>query len=272
MNVDYKKIILKTVLWTLTSLIVVSAIFVCIMIFAFPKNMGDFAYSLGLNNLASNMYQKTYEKEKNIYYCYKSLNIEIKNGNNKKIIIVYEKFINDDDYPNFMIELKKHNEQANLGILEKSTLLSEENYLVNSYVKALIGVGDEQKAYSVALDKFKDYSDFTFKNQGVYALKYFADLQGFDNFDVIQAGFDDTLINSIKDYFQKSLDIFEEHKAVSDSLNKAYLISLGNRIVVIGQNIKEICSEDEVLVESINQKLENVNSTIKEILWNFQTN
>ena len=41
--------------------------------------MGDFAYSLGLNNLASNMYQKTYEKEKNIYYCYKSLNIEIKN-------------------------------------------------------------------------------------------------------------------------------------------------------------------------------------------------
>ena len=95
---------------------------------------------------------------------------------------------------------------------------------------------------------------------------YFADLQGFDNFDVIQAGFDDTLINSIKDYFQKSLDIFEENKAVSDSLNKAYLISLGNRIVVIGQNIKEICSEDEVLVESINQKLENVNSTIKEIL------
>ena len=68
--------------------------------------------------LGRHMYQKTYEKEKNIYYCYKSLNIEIKNGNNKKIITVYEKFINDDDYSNFMIKLKKHNEQANLGILQ----------------------------------------------------------------------------------------------------------------------------------------------------------
>lgn len=272
MNVDYKKIILKTVLWTLTSLIVVSAIFVCIMIFAFPKNMGDFAYSLGLNNLASNMYQKTYEKEKNIYYCYKSLNIEIKNGNNKKIVTIYEKFTNDDDYSNFMTELKKHNEQIKSGILEKSTLLSEENYLVNSYVKALINLGDEQKAYSVALDKFKDYSEYTFKNQGVYALQYFAKLQGFDNFDLIQADFDDTLINSIKDYFQKSLEIFEENKTLLESLDKAYLISLGNRIIVVGQNIKEICNEDLELIENINQKLESVNNTIKEILWNFQIN
>ena len=266
MKVDYKKIILSTTLWTLTAIIVLSAIFVCIMIFAFPKNLGDFFYSLGSNNLASGLYMRVYEKDNDIYYCYKSLNLVIKQDNSKKIVSIYETFTKDEDYEHFMSELKKRNEQLDIGVLEKSSILNEDDYLKNRYIRALIKTKDEQKAYAIAIESFENYKDSTFHNQGVYALNYFLDMEGFNNFDVEPANYDKTLIESMKEYFELSVNLFNENKDTSDNLEKAYLISLGNRVIQVGQNINEICSDDASLIASNNQKMQDINDCIKGIL------
>ena len=266
MEVNYKKVILRTTLWTLTSLVLATAIFVCVMVFAFPQKMGDFAYSLGMNNLSAGMYQKAYEKDGNIAYAYKALNLQIKQKNYKKVVEVYDLFEKDQDYDDFMTQLKAHNEKVTAGLLEKSTLLSEENFVVNSYVRALINVGEEQKAYQISINNLKALQYASFKDQGVYSMYQFVGKQGFDDFDFEPAGFEKSLIETIKDYYNSSLNIFDENKVCESQLDKAYLISLGNRIILVGQNIKKICSSDTAIVSSIEEQLTNVNNVLKEVL------
>lgn len=263
---DYKKTILKTSLWTLTIMVIACAIFVCVMIFAFPKNLGDFFYSIGSNNLASSLYYRAYEKTGNIGLCYKSLTIEISKNNKTRIIKFYEKFVNDENYDSFMSDLKKSNENLNITILEKSALLNEENYLKNRYISALIGVGETQKAYSVATTSFANYKNFTFKNQGVYALNQFIDIAGFNDFSVELGGYSSNLISAMQEYFGDIVDLFTEKKSVTSNLEKSYLISLGNRIIQVGQNINKICSNDADLIADNNAKMDSVNDVIKEIL------
>ena len=179
---------------------------------------------------------------------------------------IYETFTKDEDYENFMSELKKRNEQLDIGVLEKSSILNEDDYLKNRYIRALIKTKDEQKAYAIAIESFENYKDFAFHNQGVYALNYFLDMEGFNNFDIEPANYDKTLIESMKEYFELSVNLFDENKDTSDNLEKAYLISLGNRVIQVGQNINEICSDDESLIASNNQKMQDINDCIKGIL------
>lgn len=263
---NYKKLILTTVLWTITALILILAMIIFIMIFVFPKNLGDFFYTLGSNKLASSMYMRAYNKNGDIYYCYKALNIEITIGNNSRIIKLYETFENDEDYSDFISQLKERNEKLDIGILEKSSLLNENDYLKNRYIKALIGNGDTQKAYTLSLNEFKSYKTFSFKNQGVYAFHHFLNIQGFNDFEISPAGYDGKLIDCIKDYFQSSINLFDENKANTSNLDKSYLIALGNRILQVGQNINTICKEESETIQSNNLKMSEINDFIKGLL------
>ncbi len=262
---SYKKTILTTILWTLTALILSCAVVVFIMIFAFPKTLGNFFYSLGNNHLASAMYTREYEKSGDLLYCYKSLSIEISKGNNTKIVELYETFVDDDEYENFMSQLKTRNENLNIGILEKSAILNEDDYLQNRYIKALINQNETRKAYDKALKGFKDYKQFDLKNQGVYALNYFVEIDGFNDFETTPAGFEGTLIGAMEDYFDSSVRLFEENRQTGDSLEKAYLISLGNRIVQVGTNINAI-SNDNSKIDKNNADMLKINEYIKGLL------
>lgn len=265
MMTNYKKLILTTILWTLTALVGISAIFTCIMIFAFPKNVGDFFYSLGSNGLASSMYMRVYEKDGDISYCYKALNIEISRGNSSKIITLYETFEKDENSSDFLTQLRTRNEKLDVGVLEKSSLLNEEDYLKNRYVKALIATGNARKAYNLTLEYFKSYQTFDLKNQGVYTINHFVSLEGYNDFNVTPAGFTGSLLDSMKEYFGLINGIFEDNKNLNTSLNHAYLISLGNRIVQVGQNINTICN-DEDLIQTNNAQMEKINNYVKDIL------
>ncbi len=262
---NYKKMILTCVLWTLTVLIVLSAILGCVMFFAFPKNLGDFFYNLGSDGIASSLYMRVYEKDHDIYYCYKSLNIEISKGNNARIIKLYDAFVSDENMEDFMSQLKTRNENLNIGVLEKSAILNEEDYLKNRYIKALINTNEVGKAYSVALDAFKSYKTFDLRNQGVYAIYQFINIDGYNDFNSSPAGYTSNLITSIKEYFDLSIETFNNSKTFSTNLDKAYLISLGNRIIQVGQNINKICNDEEITASN-NVKMENINNYIKEIL------
>lgn len=262
---NYKKTILTTILWTLTTLVLLCAVVVFIMIFAFPKTLGNFFHSLGNNHLASAMYAREYENSGDLLYCYKSLSIEIVEGNNTKIVELYETFESDNEYENFMSQLKTRNENLNIGILEKSAVLNEDDYLQNRYIKALINQNETRKAYDKALKGFKDYKQFDLKNQGVYALNYFVKIDGFNDFEITPVGFDGTLIDAMEEYFDICVNLFEENRGTDDGLEKAYLISLGNRIVQVGSNINAIIS-DNGKIESNNADMLKINDYVKGFL------
>ena len=93
----------------------------------------------------------------------------------------------------------------------------------------------------------------------------FVGLEGFNDFDLSYADFDKTLFESMQEYFNSALQIFNENKEVDKTIEKSYLVSLGFRIMQVGQNIISI-TNDTTIKTDINQKLTSVNNVIKGIL------
>ena len=265
MNIDYKKTILRTSLWTLLILFVLSVMLWLVMFFIFPKTLGDFCYSLGAENMAANLYYKDYERTNDIISVYKSLNIEIKLRDNDKIIKYYVEFTEDEEYSEFIELYKVRNEQLNIGILEKSTMLNEDNYLSNHYISALISTGQTNKAFNLAIGLFKNYNEFTLTEQGVYAFKHFIESQDFDR---VPEGYSKSLKLSIQEYFENCVNLFNTKIDTTDVIEKAYLMALGNRIIEVGQNINtlHLTSEDTLQVESNTMLMTEINTKIKGLL------
>jgi len=264
MNVDYKKTILRTALFTVLCLFVLSVVIWLVMFFVFPKTLGDFCYSLGAENMAANLYYKDYTKTNDIASVYKSLNIEIKLKDNDKIIKYFVEFTEDDEYSDFLEKYKSHIEKLNIGVLEKSSMLNEENYLTNQYISALISTEQTNKAFNLALSLFKDYKDFSFTDQGVYAFDQFLTTE---NFNRIPEGYDKTVKQSMQEYFVNCVNLFNENLIVNDNLSKAYLISLGNRIIEVGHNVNTLCdSNEQTQVETNLNTMLDINEKIKGLL------
>lgn len=264
MNINYKKTILRTGLFTLLCLFVLSVGVWLVMFFIFPKTLGDFCYDLGIENMSANLYYRDYSRSGDIGSIYKSLNIEIKNKDNDKIIKYYIEFTQDDEYLEFMNQYKSRNENLNIGILEKSLILNEHNYLTNQYISALIASDQDNKAFNIALNLFKEYNNFTLTDQGVYAFNQFLTTQ---NFDRMPDGYTKTIKESIQEYLDNCVDIFNQNISTSDNLTKSYLIALGNRIIVVGHNINTIYGENNDVQKEINSStLLDINEKIKGLL------
>lgn len=263
---DYKKTILKTAVITISSLIIGVILIFLIMHFVFTSTFADFMYNVGLENYAASLYYKAYEKDGNILHCYKSLNLNISLNNYEKIVKQYEDFIGDEDLKDFLTNLKIKNEKLDISVLERSTLLNEENYLAVSYIKALVKSDMRSKAEEFALGQFKNYLQFDLENLGVYGLGVFVDNLEF--FEETHEGFSDSLIVEIQEYFDNSCTEFNNNKETQDVVEKAYLVSLGNRIINVGNDLKIIYSElenDMQIQNNLNKMLE-INEGIKALL------
>lgn len=269
---DYKKTILKTILITFVVLIALTGILTGLMFGVFTKTTAGIAYDLGNDKLASKLYYKSYKKSGDIECIYRALNIEIKFMNNDTTAEYFEYFESDDEYEEFMNALKKRNENANAGILEKSSLLFEDNYLENNYINALCGIGDTQKekALDRAIAQFKESKEKTFAlgDIGLYTLSSF--ILDDDVFDKVYEGFEKTLIEEMQEYFDglcaklNSIDSSE----LTD-LEKAYTIAIGNRIITIGKDINSrydgFSELDKLKAENI-QKMKDINQIIKGLI------
>lgn len=269
---DYKKSILKTILITFAVLIALTGIVTGLMFCVFTKATADIVYDLGNDKLASKLYYKSYKKSGDIECIYRALNIEIKFMNNNTTVEYFECFESDDEYDEFMKALKKRNENASVGILEKSTLLFEDNYLENNYINALCGIGDTQKekALDRAVAQFKESKEKTFVlgDIGLYTLSSF--ILDDDVFDIVYDGFDNTLIEEMQEYFGglcfelNKIDVGE----LTD-LEKAYFVAIGNRVITIGQDINSRYdghNDFDVLKEENVQKMVDINQIIKGLI------
>jgi hypothetical protein len=263
---EYRKTILKTVLFTTLSLFVTLLIVIALMYFVFTLSFANLMYNIGCDNWASSLYYKVYEKTDDINYCYKALNIKISIDDSDKVIAYYENFVADEDCQEFLDSVKENSEKLNIGKLEKSTLLNDRNYLVGNYVKALVEEGRCDDAWGIAMSELSYYENFTLRDQGVYAISPWIANEEWQKFNEIQGCFDEVLVVELQNYFDFSYNLFCGNQATDNVIDQAYLIALGNRVITIGQDINRICNGLNVSSAEIASNLEKmvaVNNIIK---------
>lgn len=265
---DVRKSIVKTVWLTILTMILFTIIAGAVFVFVFTRQCADFMYDIGCNNIASRLYYKIYVANGEIMDCYKALNIKISLGENDKIIEYYEDFIADEEYEDFMSAGIQNSEELDVGVLEKSAVLNDRNYLVGNYVKALISTEKVDKAKEIALAEFKIYDTFTFKKQGVYVLGQFVSSDS-EFFSIQHSGFDKILLEEMQEYFNNMVNMFDNFKNVESNTDRAYLVSLGNRLIKVGQDINciyaSLNTEEEVVSSNVSKML-MVNNIIKGII------
>lgn len=267
MQANYKKIIWSTLLFTLIALVVTFIIVSLLLVFVFTADLADFFYSMGNDKVASTLYYKAYEKNDDIRYCYKALNLKIKIDDEEGIVEIYNEYLSDDEYLDFTEEMLTNNEKINCTVLERSVILNDENYLENKYISALIDLNRKEDAFKRAVDNFKNYNQYDFKNQGLYNLNYF--LSDKAVFNEIYTGYSDTLVNEMQNYFDNAYLIFKENEMTETKLNQSYLVSLGNRLIIVGQSINSVYianNSNADVVNSNNLILQHVNDTIKGLI------
>lgn len=266
---DARKSIIKSIWLTLLTMIILTIVAGVVLVFVFTKQAADFMYDIGCNNIASILYFKAYEDDGGIDNCYRALNIKITLGESDKVIEYYEKLIEDEKFNEFITSHIQNREKMDISVLEKSAILNERNYLVNSYVKALNATEQVEKAEQVALAEFMQKDSFDFKSQGVYSLGQFVDMEKWDLFSLQHNGYDNSLIVEMQTYFDSLVEMFDHYKAVESNTDRAYLVSLGNRLIDVGQDINAVytasSTEDELISTNVSKML-IVNNVIKGII------
>ncbi len=225
-----------SVVITLSVIMVLAVAVVITLIFAFPKTMGDFCYSMGFNEYACKLYNKDYEKGGDINSLYSSLNCAIKGKNDTLIISQFEKFYKNEEYYDFVGFIDNQNSKIQDTSLIKASLLNEDNYLKNNYVLALINKGQVQDAFNFALaDGVKQ--EITYSNFGNYLFGNFVnETKGFIQskfFDVLD-GQTQPLKDELLNYFNS---LYNEFKKQYTEVEEMYIIALGNRISYVGESI-----------------------------------
>jgi len=268
-NINYKKIILTTGGFTLLALLVSCLIMFLLLFFVFTKDLADFCYYLGDYTMAGNLYSRVYDKNGEINYCYMALTIDIKTDDYDGVIKNYEMFIADDEYKSFMEKISYSNQIVQGGVLERSALTNEYNYLEDKYTLALIKTKNSTKAFERAVEMFSRYENFTFTFQGYYSLNRFINADNIAKFDDNYVGYDGILVDAMQDYFNDALIIFEQNKSVTEIDKKAFLVSLGNRLILVGQSVNTVYNQldyNTSLIATNVASMTMINDTIKGLI------
>lgn len=266
MEVNYKKTILTTLLVTLLALVVSAVLMFMLLYFVFSKDLADFCYKLGNYNMASNLYLKSYQKSGKIDSCYQALILDIRTDDYAGVVKDYELFVSDKEYTSFMQTIIIGNGMVAGGVLEKSALSNEYNYLEDKYIMSLIEINEEDRAFLRAVSMFSGYNDYTFENQGFYSLNRFVSSDNLKKFETKYDDYEDVLLNEMQEYFNISKELFDSKDGDLDLQNKAYLVALGNRLITVGEDINYIYSAlkiNGVLVQSNQQNMIRINDKIK---------
>lgn len=266
---NYKRIILTTGGLTLLALLVAGLIMFLLLFFVFTKDLAEFCYHLGNYGMAGNLYSRMYKEDGGINNCYLALTMDIKTDDYDGIVKNYELFIEDSDYTEFMNKITYSNQIVSGGVLERSALVNEYQYLEDKYILALIQTRQKAKAFDRAVEMFSGYENFTLQVQGYYSLNRFVNQDNYTRFDDEYVGYESSLIDSMQEYFDSAILTFNAAKDSTDIQTKAYAVALGNRLILVGQNINTIylnLDYNEVAIQGNLDNMTMINDTIKGLI------
>jgi hypothetical protein len=268
---NYTPIIIVSIV--LTFVLIVSSVWI-ILANVQPGKLADLAYKVNLNEYALTLYEKEYKKTGDIDSLYMALNLAIKLENDDKVIELFNKFHNNENYDSYIQFVNNENMKLDVKPAIKATLINEDNYLKNCYIQSLLNKNEDQKAFNFAL------------NEGLNTTPQYNSLGNYlyDNF-CKQGNIDRFYMNFINNYDNSNIllaNIYVYMSAVHDefynlgfsSENEVYIWSMGNRVLQVGKNILTISDKADVevvqignseidLVESVSQMMDNINKKFK---------
>ena len=269
---NYTPIIIVSIV--LTFVAIMGSVWAIVANFA-PARFGDIVYQLNWNSYALKLYERDYKKTQNIDSMYMALNISIKLNNDDKVIEWYQKFNANENYMAYMHFVNSENIKQNINPVVKATILNEDNYLKNCYIKSLLNKHNDQTAFNFALaDGLKQ--NIEYNDLGNYLFNNFCGKDNVDrfyrNFLAIYGNDDNILLAKIYEYMIAVDNEFTSLGFASD--NEVYFWAMGNRILQVGKNILilsekanlptiQLGSEEIDLVESTSAIMDNVNKKFK---------
>ena len=264
MKKTYGKTVFVTAGITIVS-IIACIVFAVMLIFTLsPGRAGDFVYNIGFTGWASSLYHKEYTYSGNIASLYQALDIAIEKDKYDRVIEYYEEFKLDEDFEEFINYKITNAKEQNVSPLLKAGLLNEKEYLEKNYVKALVNGDRALDGYTYSLLRFKENTTYTLDNTGIYTFQYFTDKRLFN--DVFLEN-DKSLRDNLIDYLEDIYEVFDANKSTTDTLEQAYLIVLGQKIVIISEHINSLLdsSKGDIIVRNDNY-ITSVNTVLQGII------
>lgn len=235
-----------------------------------PASLGNLAYKLNLNGYALNLYERDYKKNGNIDSLYMALNIAIKLDNDDKVIELFNKFYDNENYVSYMHFVNGENLKQNVNPVIKATLINEDNYLKNCYIQSLLNKHNDQTAFNFALNDGLNMSP-EYNQLGNYLFDNFCRKDNIDRFyskflNNYDGASGNILLANIYSYMAEVNDIFCNLGFSSD--NEVYIWSMGNRILQVGKNILAISEKSDVEVVQLESGEVDIVSTTSSIMDN----
>lgn len=257
--------------WIAIVCIVLAVVLLCggtwlVFAFAYPNKLAEFTYNRGWDSYALKLYDRDYKKSNDINSLYMSLNINIKHDKYSGVVAKFETFYAGSQYKDFVKTVDEENMKSNLKPAVKATLINEDNYLKNKYIKALISTQENDKAFRFAMKETINTTP-TIDNMGNYLYGEFCKtgvIDAFaDNFNATLSSVEDKpIVTVLEEYFDALNTEFLNNFQVAD---QAYVWASGNRILAVGADLlnlyeKGVGSLDDAHVKEI---MNNVNNKFK---------
>ena len=264
-NYNKKNGVLPVIITLLIVFVVLASIWL-VMAFVFPKTWGNLMYSIGFDTYAEKLYVRDYNKNGDINSLYTSLNIAIKLEDDEKIEELFEELHNNKEYDNFIAFIDGENAKLKEEPLIKASLLNEDNYLKNKYVKALINLNKVDEAFEFAV---KDGMNLVpeYNNIGNFLFGNFITSKGVllkDNFNTVLEGKSTKLLDEFYTCFN---NLVAEFKSEYNKVDVCYIVSLGNRAQLVGKTLNSVLvalgfDEDVTISETLVEINENLSTKL----------
>lgn len=148
------KLIGEVVAFCFSVLALLCVVSLAVLALFFPKPYALILKSVGLNNMALNVYEGIYDDSQDIVDGYTFLMQAIVIGDDKFIVKAYESVSSDEEFEDFIGQANSLNIK-NVGKSQKLLgLLNEKDYLKGKYISALYRQEGYQKAFDVAKEDF----------------------------------------------------------------------------------------------------------------------
>lgn len=225
-------------------LLIICGIFL-LYAFVFPYKLARDMYDLGFNTYAVKLYDRAYTKdETNVDALYMALNISIKLDNSEDVERYFEEFSSNQNYFTYVEAIDETNYVKDTTILVKSTLLSEDNYLRNRYVDALLKQDKWEEAVKFSNNSLE--TNPSVENIGNY---YYANfMKDAISSDILAFFIED---NIVEDMHQYILDLHNNFKDTFKLDKLAERVSAGNRVITVAYNLLYLNTrfENQLLTE-----------------------
>lgn len=214
------------------SLLIVAVGVYLLLAFVFPYTLAGGMYDMGFNTYAIKLYDRAYAKDNdNIDALYMALNLSIKLDYSDKVVEYFEEFGEKPNYASYVSKIDEANSKKQVEPLIKSTILNEDNYLKNRYVKALITLNKVDEAVEFCKNSIKS-NPTTFDMANYYYANFAIDTLSTEQLRFL---LDDGIYSNLQNYFNLLEEDFVSSYSLEDRV--AERVCAGNRIITVGGNL-----------------------------------